>query len=416
MESGLSTADASAADPAQLLDREDDSGRLTPPNGSPPTVNGIRFSTIILRTAEKLEWDTRRDRLTQEYNASRPAQQWKDETSEELQHTRQWSLECGATIKEVELISYFHTHLPLVNKCVRDSWIRQGIWEDDWKEINPWCFELPPESAWKHEVEPKLDSETEEETSSTTSFFGTFGGSRKTAEELQQRAERYATRKRESDASRPYHRFLYQLGEERTAFHGRLFPDVKVLDSVDINTKAYETVKARWVERGIWDRRWGILPGLKWKHEQDLEEFVTEELGPRPVTEYGRIEGSGWEDIGSGNGSPPVADPYHDPEPSVVRSGEAEGPQVNTDRARMHDGDAGQSSSVSNLRRIPSEPAQGASSAITRARQSAGAQIMRRRFERRTVGRGRRRLTRPSRVSKWQPKSIVKFESDEGSS
>jgi hypothetical protein len=46
-----------------------------------------------------------------------------------------------------------------------------------------------------------------------------------------------------------------------------------------INSTAYERVKSTWTGRGIWDERWGILPGMSWKHEQPIEERLREELG-----------------------------------------------------------------------------------------------------------------------------------------
>lgn len=56
-------------------------------------------------------------------------------------------------------------------------------------------------------------------------------------------------------------------------------------DSADINTKVYKTVKGIWVKRDVWNRKWGILPGMSWKHEQPLEEMLAEEIGPPPVPE-----------------------------------------------------------------------------------------------------------------------------------
>ncbi len=47
----------------------------------------------------------------------------------------------------------------------------------------------------------------------------------------------------------------------------------------DMSTTAYEAVRKRWIKRGIWDRRWGILPGMWWKHEELLEEFLRREMG-----------------------------------------------------------------------------------------------------------------------------------------
>jgi hypothetical protein len=46
----------------------------------------------------------------------------------------------------------------------------------------------------------------------------------------------------------------------------------------DINTMAYERVKRKWIKRMIWDNRWGILPGMSWKHEYTLEEMMREDM------------------------------------------------------------------------------------------------------------------------------------------
>jgi hypothetical protein len=35
----------------------------------------------------------------------------------------------------------------------------------------------------------------------------------------------------------------------------------------DINTQAYNWVRESWIWQGIWSNRWGILPGMFWKHE-----------------------------------------------------------------------------------------------------------------------------------------------------
>ncbi len=40
---------------------------------------------------------------------------------------------------------------------------------------------------------------------------------------------------------------------------------------------AYERVKSIWTRRGIWWERWGVLPGMSWKHELPFEEVHREE-------------------------------------------------------------------------------------------------------------------------------------------
>ena len=64
----------------------------------------------------------------------------------------------------------------------------------------------------------------------------------------------------------------------------------KALTAADINTRAYENVKNTWTKRGIWNKRWGILPGMSWKHEEPLEEEAAD--GPVPVPANPLVNGS----------------------------------------------------------------------------------------------------------------------------
>lgn len=47
-----------------------------------------------------------------------------------------------------------------------------------------------------------------------------------------------------------------------------------------INTEAYQRVRDAWVKRGIWYDKWGVLPGMTWKHEHPVEDMLFEEFGP----------------------------------------------------------------------------------------------------------------------------------------
>ena len=61
----------------------------------------------------------------------------------------------------------------------------------------------------------------------------------------------------------------------------------------DINTTAYKRVKSAWTKRRIWNTKWGVLPGMSWKHEQPFEETLREELGDDPRSEgAGRVNGN----------------------------------------------------------------------------------------------------------------------------
>jgi hypothetical protein len=84
----------------------------------------------------------------------------------------------------------------------------------------------------------------------------------KSNDEKQQVAERRAVREREGEASRPYHQFVYQISKERERIQDESANE-EGTDAADINTRAYEDVKNTWTKRGIWNGRWGILPGCR---------------------------------------------------------------------------------------------------------------------------------------------------------
>jgi len=93
----------------------------------------------------------------------------------------------------------------------------------------------------------------------------------KSGEEEQRATERQATRRREREASRPFHQFVYQLSEECKRIQDKLGAGEASVPA-HISALAYENVKDLWAKRGIWDTRWGMLPGMSWKHEHPLEE------------------------------------------------------------------------------------------------------------------------------------------------
>jgi hypothetical protein len=147
-------------------------------------------------------------------------------------------------------------------------------------------------NKWKHEepLEPESDWETDPE-AGHPSFLrhlrqaGTPEMRQlKSDEERQQIAERRAIREHEREASRPFHRFVEQVSRDREWLQevSRL-EGTHVADSPDINTEAYMVVKHAWIEMGLWYRKWSVLPGMAWKHEQPLEEFLRDEMGDEPV-------------------------------------------------------------------------------------------------------------------------------------
>lgn len=200
------------------------------------------------------------------YDASKPQHQWSAAHGEE----REWLLQ----MKRRTVEDYLHEDLNddferRVSRNVKSRWKEQGIWREEW--------ERDLKLRWAHEQPFDAESGT-----------GT-----------QRNPEHGSTLHPGRDASRPFYQFLYQLSVERGRIRAELDrhehvsnwhdsmadPSDKsfrekspIRTPADINTSAYERVKKRWVERGIWYRKWGEhMPGMKWKHEFSLEEVLREE-------------------------------------------------------------------------------------------------------------------------------------------
>lgn len=49
-------------------------------------------------------------------------------------------------------------------------------------------------------------------------------------------------------------------------------------------------MKKAWSDSGIWNNKWGIIPGISWKHEQPLEEMLGEDMSDDPVPQANAAE------------------------------------------------------------------------------------------------------------------------------
>ncbi|ROW08760.1 hypothetical protein VPNG_06403 [Cytospora leucostoma] len=176
----------------------------------------------------------------------------------------------------------------LARETVKRRWVEQGIWNDKWDEHRNM-------RRWKHEeaLELVLESQMEKDPCAKHVFLGQRDIRPKTNDDLQLIAERRRKEGRKREASRPFHQFMYQLSKERERMQDDSRPGGPDLDTVDINTKAYDIVRGIWTRRGIWDTKWGILPGMSWKHERPLDHLLPEEMVPESPRQVHPPEGDG---------------------------------------------------------------------------------------------------------------------------
>jgi len=161
---------------------------------------------------------------------------------------------------------------------VKKRWIKQGIWNGKWESLS--------RALWKHEEPLQVESESESgsEPEGPRSVFGTVPKKSrrpKSDAEKQRIAERRITREREREASRPSHQFTFQISKERERIEDESRSQ-RPTANVDLHAQAYENVKNRWIEQGIWNSGWGNLPGISWKHEEPREQNAPDGpvLGP----------------------------------------------------------------------------------------------------------------------------------------
>ncbi|KAK8104399.1 uncharacterized protein PG998_011432 [Apiospora kogelbergensis] len=252
---------------------------------STPSLPTTRSEESNPPTDEQQRYNERYGELVLEHTASWPRKQFDDESIEEAKRILQRKAEeesspwSGGGCTDLPPQELWESGMEIVRK----RWYEQGIWNDKWGP------DVPTE-YWKHEepldMQSGCDSENDTETRSRFLFAPSEEyKAPKSEEELQRLAEEEMRRVAECEASRPFHRFIQQVSEERQRIQDKTKPaDPEARDPADINTTAYDDVKDRWVKRGIWDDNWGTLPGMNWKHEMDREGWLLQELGPRPAT------------------------------------------------------------------------------------------------------------------------------------
>jgi hypothetical protein len=258
---------------------------------SPPPYTSDRSGTTTRSQSpnppneEQRHRQERRMQLGRERVASQPYNQFEHQISDEKKRIMEADLDRTRRLRvgdDPDKIAY---------ESVKKRWVEQGIWNNKWNQF--------ASGRWKHEeLEVESESETDPEVEPSSPLFS-FSPKQpqpkprrpKSDDEKRRIAERRVVQDREREASRPYHQFVYQISTERERIQEES-RSREGADTTDINTRAYENVKNTWAKRGIWNKRWGVLPGMSWKHEQPFEEMVREEMGDDPVPVNPFVNGS----------------------------------------------------------------------------------------------------------------------------
>ncbi|KAJ8108848.1 hypothetical protein ONZ43_g6301 [Nemania bipapillata] len=225
---GLFVADtilAALADNPERLDRarnrfssESPPSYRSQPSGTTTRSQSPNPPSEEQRRREKREWQLRK-----EHEASLPCEQFDAQRHEE---ERRIFIE-NANANGFGTVMPDENWLPdsdIINvaiKRVKECWVDQGIWNDKWKDMNPWK-EDRPSGGWKHEEPLELESEleTDSEAGDNAPPFSQKPEEikprrPKSDEELRLIAERRSIHNREREASRPFYQFVYQVSKER---------------------------------------------------------------------------------------------------------------------------------------------------------------------------------------------------------
>ncbi|XXG94773.1 hypothetical protein Hte_001031 [Hypoxylon texense] len=272
----LDTAlEAFITDPQQL-DLARDRFNESPSDKSYLSHNSARSQSPEPLNEEQKRREEQRWQLIRENRASLPSNQFADQCHEEEQ--RILGADGSATLPDETRLASLEIR-KLAKETIKNRWVEQGIWSDKWKDADVW--------RWKHEepleLEPELENnlgteDTTHKSSSPRKMRTLYPRQPTTSEKQRATSERRAMLEWEREQSRPYYQFIFQVLKECERIQNGV---LLVSDSPDINSRAYENVKNTWVRRGIWNRKWGVLPGMVWKHETEEMEIDS----PPPVAD-----------------------------------------------------------------------------------------------------------------------------------
>ncbi|KAI1750328.1 hypothetical protein F4782DRAFT_532647 [Xylaria castorea] len=224
-----------------------------------------------------------RVRLEHEHQASLASEQFSSQVSEEKRRV-------------FAAISNRILHVPIgkdfwdfAQENVKKRWIEQDIWDDNWeregRRIWRWKHEKPLKTGLKSYTE--LQTKLAKLSSLVLPEYSEPKAIEQGGEDETQKIEKAPSMKEcEHDASRPFYQFVYQMSKEREWIQERLRHDGSTAaDADDINTTVYQKVKDTWTKREIWNRKWGVMPGMSWKHEQPLGEWIEQEMSENPYSQ-----------------------------------------------------------------------------------------------------------------------------------
>ncbi|KAG8421399.1 hypothetical protein J3459_007536 [Metarhizium acridum] len=217
----------------------------------------------------------RRAQLWEEREASQPYEQFSHQVNELEKRI------FDADVNGTHRVPVGSDPRTIARETVKKLWVEQGIWNNNWNQF--------ADGRWKHEepLQHGSESETDSGAGPSPPLFPFPPKPQpkprrpKSDDEKRRIAERRVIREREREASRPYHQFVYQISKERERIQQES-ENGEDANAADINTRAYENVKTTWTRRGIWNRKWGILPGMSWKHEEPFDEGAVDV--PAPVS------------------------------------------------------------------------------------------------------------------------------------
>jgi len=247
------------ADP-QLLDRQRTRFSDSPP---PYRSNQSLASTLLEEPDAPSEEQARREEQQRLHTVKRTASmawnQFRTQVQEEMK--RLWKADPRVSSEGLMPAGLYEKD---AENAVIEDWKMAGTWNNWETKSGIW--------RWRHEEPPESESESETDTETELSPRPFFAPPQpklrrpKSDEERRRIAERRAVRERERDASRPFYQFIYQMSKDREQILVEL--GNRGIIPTDINTMAYHRRKKKWQAWHIWYRKWDIMPGMLWPHEE----------------------------------------------------------------------------------------------------------------------------------------------------